>query len=220
MKSWQLRILIVKSPQQNCWLVDSAADVHVCNNKKLMINFTKNPTKIERSTLYGISLGREKIKIRLALKNRTEGLILPLTNVFYLPNSLSNHVSLGLLNNAEIYHHNRDQILYNLEIQKTLAFAKQYKTSFFLHPLNQSAIDVNLLKNSEIYKEETLNMNQTKDEKLFLICWYQYLGHLNFTLLKKYFANHNIASIDDTIGYVYDSYEKAKATKQYNQTPQ
>ena len=142
--------------------------MHVCNDKKLMIDFTENPTKVEGSTSDGISLGRRKVKIRLVLKDGIEGLALTLTNVFYLPNSLSNLVSLDFLNNARIYHHNEDQTLYNLKIRKTLAFAKQYKTSFFLHPLNLSAVAINLLNNSEIYEEETSSVSQTTDEKLLL----------------------------------------------------
>lgn len=134
-----------------------------------MSNFTENSTKIRRLTLDNILPGRKKVKIGLALKDKIERLVFTLTNVFHLPNSPSNLVSLGLLNNVKIYHHNEDQTLYNLETQKTLAFAKQYKTSFLLHPFNLSAVAVNLLKNNKVYKEEKPNMNQTKDKKLSFI---------------------------------------------------
>ncbi len=185
-----------------------------------MIDFTENPIKVGGSTSDDISPGKGKVKIRLALKDGTEGLVFTLINVFYLPNSLSNLVNLGFLNNAGIYYHNEDQTLYNLEIRKTLAFTEQYKTSFLLHPLNLLAAAVNLLKNSKIYKEKTPNINQITDKKLSLIRWYQRLGHLNFTLLRKHLAHHNIISIDNTEGYVCDSNKKAKATKRYNRTPQ
>ena len=89
-----------------------------------MINFMENPRKVRRLTLDGISLSREKVKIRLALKNKTEGIVVILTNVFYFSYSPSNLVSLGLLNNVKIYYHNKDQILYNLKTQKTLAFVE------------------------------------------------------------------------------------------------
>lgn len=58
-----------------------------------------------------------------------------------------------------IYHYNKDQILYNLEMQKIFAFIKQYKTSFFLHYLNLLAAAENLLKNDQIYKREKPNVN-------------------------------------------------------------
>ena len=107
--------------------MDSAADVHVCIDKRLMIDFTENSTKVGGSTSDSVSPGKGKVKIRLALKDGTEGLVLTLTNVFYLTNSPSNLVSLGLLNDAGIYHHNEDQTLYDLETRKTFAFAERYK---------------------------------------------------------------------------------------------
>lgn len=175
-----------------------------------MTDFTENPTKVGGSTSDGISPGRGKVKIRLALKDGTEGLVLTLTNVFYLPHSPSNLINLDLLNDAGIYHHNEDQTLYDLESRKTLAFAERYKTSFLLHPLNLSAAAVNFLKNNGVYKGERPNLNQTRDKKLPLTRWHQRLGHLNFTSLKKHLVHHNIAFIDDSEGYVCDSCERAK----------
>lgn len=99
-------------------------DVHICNDKKPISNFIENLTQVRGLTSNSISPGREKVKIRLVLKDGTEELVLTLTNVFYLPNSLTNLVSLGLLNDAGIYNHNEDQILYNIKTQKTLAFVE------------------------------------------------------------------------------------------------
>lgn len=127
--------------------------MHVCNNKRLITNFIKNLTKVGRLISDGISPGRGKVKIRLALQDKIKELILTLINVFYLPYSLSNLISLGFLNNAGIFYYNKDQILYKLETQKTFAFAKQYKTSFFLYPLNLSTAAISLLKNNNVYKE-------------------------------------------------------------------
>lgn len=127
-----------------------------------MSNFTENYTKVGGLTSNDILPSREKIKIRFALKDRIEGLVFIFINVFYCSNSLSNFVSLGLLNNAGIYYHNEDLILYDLKTQKTVTFAKQYKTSFFLYLLNLSVATVNFLKNSKVYKEEETVINQTK----------------------------------------------------------
>ena len=185
-----------------------------------MTDFIENPTKVGGSTSDGISPGRGKVKIRLALKDGTEGLILTLTNVFYLPNSQSNLVSLGLLNNAGIYHHNEEETLYDLKSRKTLAFAKRYKTSFLLHPLNLSAAAVNLLRNNEVYEGNGPSINQTQIGKLPLTLWHQRLGQLNLASLKKHLTRHNIEFVNDAEGFVCDSCERAKATKQYNRTPQ
>lgn len=180
-----------------------------------MIYFTVNPTKVGRSTSDGISLGKGKVKIWLALKDEAKVLILILTNVFYLSNNPSNFVNLGLLN-VRIYYHNEEKTFYNFKTQKILTFAKQYKLSFLSYSLNLSAAAINLLKNSKFYEDETLIVNQTTDKKLSLIRWHQCLGHLNPTSLKRHLIYYNIASIDDTKYYMCDSYKKAKATKRYN----
>lgn len=79
---------------------------------------------------------------------------------------------------------------------------------------------MNLFENSEVYEEKEPNVNQTKDKELFFIRWHQRLGHLNFTSLRRYLSHHNIAYVDNTEGYVGNSFEKAKAIKRYNQTSQ
>lgn len=94
-------------------MIDNAADVHVCNNQRLMREYTEKPTRFRGFTANGISSGRGKIKIRLTKKDGSEGLVLILTNVFYLPNTPSNLVSLSLLNDTRIYHQNEDQTLYD-----------------------------------------------------------------------------------------------------------
>ena len=181
-----------------------------------MIDFTENPIKVKRLISDGISLGRKKVKIKLVIKDWIEGLILILTNVFYFSNSPFNLVRLDFLNDTGIYHHNEDQILYNLKIQKIIAFTKQYNISFLLHLFNWLAVAVNLLKNIKIYKKDGSNMNQTNNKNLFLIRWHQYLGHLKMASPRKYLAFYNIASIDDTDGYVCNSCKKVKAIKRYN----
>lgn len=134
-----------------------------------MNDFKRNLTKVGRSNLDGISPGREKIKIRFALKNWMERLVLILTNVFYLPNSSFNFDRLNLLNDAVIYHYNEDQIIYDLKIHKIFVFVERYNTNFLLYLSNLSAAAVNPLKNSKFYKEEALNVNQTKEKKLSVI---------------------------------------------------
>lgn len=78
-----------------------------------MIKYTKKSTKVERSLTNRVLPKGRKVRIRLAKKNDLEDLVLTLNNIFYLSNSLLNFVSLDFFNNAEIYHHNKDQILYN-----------------------------------------------------------------------------------------------------------
>lgn len=200
--------------------MDIAADVYICNDLRLMTDFTERPTGVGGSTSDGVPPGRGKVKIRLALEDGTEGLILNLTNVYFLPNSPSNLVSLGLLNDSVIYHDNENQTLYDRKRRKDLAFAVRWKTCFLLHPLNLSVAAANLLRVSDdVYRDTEANTYETKVEKLQLTTWHQRLGHLIFAL-KKHLLRHNISYIDNIDSFVCDGCEKSKATKRYNQAPQ
>lgn len=65
-------------------------------------------TRLRESTADAISPVREKVKIQLTKKNSSKDLMLMLTNVFYLSNSLLNLIRLGHLNDARIYNYNND----------------------------------------------------------------------------------------------------------------
>lgn len=174
--------------------------------------------RVGGSTVDRVSTGRGKIKIRVAKKDGSEVLLLILTNVLYLPNSPSNLISLGLLNNPGIYHHNEDRTLYNQSSKKILAFAKKYKTSFLLHPLNLSSAAVKLLREYEVYKGP--EVTQTQSNKLHLTLSHQSLDYLNFITLKKHLTYHNIEFINNAEEFICDSCKRAKAKKQYNRNPQ
>lgn len=59
--------------------------------------------------------------MRLALKDGTKSIILNLCNIYYLPNNISNLISLSFLNNVGIYYDNKQQALYNKTSQRPLA---------------------------------------------------------------------------------------------------
>lgn len=61
-----------------------------------------------------------------------------LKDVFLLPSSPSNLVSLALLNNGGIYHDNENETLYDVDTKEVLAQAKRWNNSFLLQPLNLS----------------------------------------------------------------------------------
>lgn len=104
--------------------MDSAADVYVCNDLRLMTVFIEKPTNVEGSTVDVVSPGRGSGQIRLALEDGQEGVILNLRNVFYLSNSPSNLVSLSLLNNANIFYDNEHHTLYDKISRRPLVFAQ------------------------------------------------------------------------------------------------
>lgn len=66
-KSWQPKILAIRGSKQSCLLVNSTADMHICNNQRLMINFKKNFIKVGESNSESISPSKRKVKIRLIL---------------------------------------------------------------------------------------------------------------------------------------------------------
>ena len=123
--SGQPKIFAVEGPRQNCWLVDSAANVHMCNDKSIMTEYQKRFTKDGGSTSNGVSPGRRKFCLRLGLEDDLDGLILNLQNVYYLLNSLCNLVNLGLLNNNGIFHNNKHKNLYQITSKRVLAQAKR-----------------------------------------------------------------------------------------------
>lgn len=124
-----------------------------------MTEYTEKPTSVEVSTANGVSPGKRTAKIGLAKQDGSESLVLNLTIVFYLTNNHSNLVSLGFFNDAGIYHHNKDQIFYDQNTQKSFTFAKRYKTSFLLYPPNLFAIAVNFLREHKIYNELNAEQN-------------------------------------------------------------
>ena len=93
-----------------------------------------------------MSPGRGKVRLRLALEDDSEGLIFNLQNVYYLPNSPCNLVSLGLLNNSGIFHNNEHENLYQITSKRVLAQAKRWRNSYLLRPLNLSDGAVHLLR--------------------------------------------------------------------------
>ena len=67
-----------------------------------------------------ISLGQGKIRLKLGLKDKSEGLVLNLQNIYYLSYSQCNLVYLGLLNNSRIYLDNENKTLYKVKTRYIL----------------------------------------------------------------------------------------------------
>lgn len=145
-KNWQPRVLAIEGPWENCWLVDFIADIYVCSNWALMTGYQELPIRIGGSTSDGVSLGRERVRLWLALKDGIEGLFLNLQNVYYLLNSPCNMVSLSLLNSNGIFHNNENETLYQVKSKQTLAHAKRWRNSYLLKPPNLSNRAINLFQ--------------------------------------------------------------------------
>ncbi len=177
-----------------------------------MTDFAEKPTRVTGSTSDGVFPGQITVQIRLALEDGSERIILNLQNVFYLLNSLSNLISLSLLNDTGIYYNDQQQALYDKSSRKSLAFAQRWERSFLLHPLNLSVSAANLLKaEDDIYQDTGPNVHQTQSHN------HPQFGHFNFPALKRHPADHKIRYINNEP--LYDGCKKAKATKHYNRTP-
>ena len=183
--------------------------MHVCNDRSLMTEYRTHPTKIGGSTSDGISPGRGKIRLRLALKDGSEGLILNLQNVFYLPNSPCNLLSLGLLNNSGIYHDNENETLYEIHSRQILAQAQRWRNSYLLKPLNLSDGAVNLLRvDNSTYQGQPniLHTTSSPTSILSLSVWHKCLEHTNFPSLKTFLCCFNISFNDDSNGFSGERY--------------
>ncbi len=188
--------------------MDSANDVHVYNNRSLITEYHTHPTRIGGSTSDGISPSRGKIRLRLALKDGSEGLILNLYNVFFLSNSPCNLLSLGFLNNSGIYYDNENETLYEIHTRQVLAQAQRWRNNYLLKPLNLSNGAVNLLRvDNSTYQEPPSILYTTSrlTSILPLSVWHKCLGHTNFPSLKTFLHRLKNSFSDDSNGYIYDS---------------
>lgn len=139
-----------------------------------MTNYRERPTSIGGSTSNGTSPGNGSVRLRLALKDDSEGLILNLQNVYYLPSSPCNLVSLALLNNSGIFHDNEHETLYQVQTKRILAEAKRWKNSYLLRPLNLSDAAVQLLRvDDETYEWPPQAFRTTSPDSLPLTTWHK-----------------------------------------------
>ncbi len=139
-------MLSVEEPCHNYWFIDSAADIHVCNDRSLMTEYYEKTTRIGGSKADGFSSGRGRIRLRLGLEDGSEGMILNLRNVYYLPSSPCNLMSLGLLNDSGIFHDNGNETLYQLGSNTVTAKEGRWRDSYLLKRFNLSDEAVFLAK--------------------------------------------------------------------------
>lgn len=88
------------------------ANIYICNNQFLIIEYYKKLIKIVGFIIDSLLLRRKKIKFQLIFKDGSKKIILNLQNIYYFLSSLSNFISLKLLNNSGIIYNNKNKILY------------------------------------------------------------------------------------------------------------
>lgn len=184
-----------------------------------MTEYRELPTRIGGSTSNGVSPGRGKVKLRLSLKDGSEGLVLNLVDTFYLPNSPCNLVSLARLNNSGIFHNNKDENLYHVKTRQVLAQAPRWNKSYLLRPLNlsDSAVHLTHVVKDNYEWPQGVFRTSSSNRSLSLTTWHKRLGHLNIPSVKQHLNRLKIEYIDDSRDFEFcDSCQRAKATKIYN----
>ena len=140
--------------------------------------------------------------------------------MYYLPNSLCNLVSLGLLNNNGIFHNNEHKNLYQITSKRILAQGKRWRNSYLLRPLNLPDKAVHLIRvDADTYQWPSYalwSFTTSSSAPLPFSVWHKRLGHSNFSLLKTHLNCLNIKFNDDSDGYICNSYLRSKATKTYH----
>lgn len=188
-----------------------------------MTEYCTHTTRIGRSTSDGILPGRGKLRLRLALKDGFEGLILYLSNMFYPPNSLCNLLSLKLLNNSSIYHNNENETVYEIHTKQILVQAQHWRNNYLLKPLNLFDRAVNLLRvDNTTYQGPPIILHMASSLAFVfpLTVWHKRLGHTNFPFFKTFLHRLSIFFSNNSDGYICDSCQQAKAIKVYNWGPQ
>lgn len=62
--SWQPKVLVIRRPKQDWWLMNNAVNIHLCNNLRLIIDFIEKSTNIGRLTADGVFLDNKTSRIR------------------------------------------------------------------------------------------------------------------------------------------------------------
>ena len=146
-----------------------------------------------------------------------------LRNIYYLPSSPCNLISLGLLNDSGIFHDNGNETLYQLGSKRVLAQARRWRNSYLFKPLNLSDAAVFLVKIGDKTYEwppHAFLSSSLSQTSLPITTWHKRIGHTNFPSLKGYLKRLGIGYIDDSESHICDSCQRAKATKVFNREPQ
>lgn len=199
------------------WLLDNAADGHVCNKKRLFSTYYNVPTVITRATASVTSLGQGTIQLKLALENGTPGSTFTLTGVWYMPQCPANLVSQARLNNSNVFYDNENWTLYLRGTKQILGYVPRVNNNFIFKPiLNQDVGIHHTRADTDMntpYQWPKYAIYKTTGP-IKLSTWYARLGHMNFIWTTQYLKRLSIPYTDDvTETFFCDNCELAKATK-------
>ena len=175
--------MTMTSLSRNSWLLDSAADMHVCNNRSSFADDIVYPTDLAGSTYNGTSPGRGMIRITLASEDDTPSSVLVLNNVLYILQCPVNLVSLGLLNQHKVYFDNLNWNLFLLSTRDIIGYAPRVNTNFMLKTLYIPNLAIHLTRiEADIFQWPETAIYHTSS-KVKLTTWH---AHLNISSCRKY----------------------------------
>lgn len=203
------------STRKECWLLDNAADGHVCNEKRLFSTYYDDPTVITGATASITSPGQGTIRLRLALENGTPGSTFTLTGVWYMPQCPANLVSQARLNDSNVFYDNENWTLYFRNTKQILGYVPRVNNNFIFKTIQNQDVGIHLTRTDSDapYQWPKYAVYKTKCPTK-LTTWHARLGHMNFTWTMQYLKRLNIPYADDiTENFFCNSCELAKATK-------
>ena len=217
--------------KEDRWLLENAADSHVCNQKHLFSTYYDDPTPISGATASTLSPGKGTICLNLALEDGSPGSTLTLTNVWYLPQCPANLVSQARLNDSNAFYDNEDWTLYLRDSslkRVTLGYIPRVNNSFILKTIQDQDVAVHLVSHdaidvdSEPYYQWPQHAVYKTSGPIKLSTWHARLGHMNFIWTTQYLKKLDIPYTNDAIkdSFFCHTCEMSKATKRYNREPQ
>ena len=215
------KVMTMTNLNKNSWLLDSAADMHVCNHRYSFTDYTSYSTDLAGSTSTGTSPGRGTIHKTLILEDGLPSSILILNNVLYIPQCPVNLVSLGMLNQHDIFYDNSNWRLFMGSTAKVIGHVPRVDNNFMLQTVDTPDMRMHLSKvDEDTYQGLDVTICQIS-VKSKLTTWHARLGHLNIPTCRKYLKTLDITYDDDiNQGWFCHACEMGKAKKIYNRTQQ
>ena len=215
------KVMTINHLNRDTWLLDSAADMHVCNHRPSFINYITRSTGLAGSTSDGTSPGRGMIRKTLALQDDSPSSVLILNNVLFIPQCPVNLVSLALLNQNNIYYDNVNWTLFNGISQNIIGYVPRVNTNFVLKTLDAPDVATHLMQTDESTFQWPNTSVYHTSAITDLSTWHARLGHLNLITCRAFLKRLDVSYSDNVNKDWYcSSCELGKATKIYNRTPQ
>ena len=133
-----ISIMAITSPKRHSWVLDDAADVHVCNDRNKFMHYIEDPTTLTGVTSKGFSLGRGTVKLTLAREDSSQGPDLTLHDVLCISQSPANLISQGRLMDAGLYHDSETWEIYDKDTRGVVGYAPRWKHNWIVKLYNQS----------------------------------------------------------------------------------